>query len=74
MKFEKKPKHLQRSRRLHKFRTKNNGFREEWINRKEAIKLHCTECMGWETDPKCCTSPLCPLYPFRGKTKLSLWN
>lgn len=33
-----------------------------------AIRAFCTECMGWETDPRECTSDQCPLFPFRGKT------
>jgi hypothetical protein len=37
------------------------------LTRARAIKLHCTECMGWECHPKECTSPLCALYPYRGK-------
>jgi hypothetical protein len=38
-------------------------------NRALAMKLMCTECLGFEADPRSeCTSPLCPLYPFRGKT------
>ena len=34
-----------------------------------AVKIHCTKCMGDETDPKDCTSPFCALYPFRRKTR-----
>ena len=33
-----------------------------------AIRLHCTECLGFEGNPKDCTSPACALYPFRKKT------
>jgi hypothetical protein len=33
-----------------------------------AIKVMCTECMGFEGSPKDCTAVRCPLYPFRGKT------
>jgi len=37
--------------------------------RKKAILAMCTACMGYESDPiKECTSPMCPLFPFRGKT------
>jgi len=37
--------------------------------RSKAIKAMCSECMGWEAHPKRdCTSPLCPLYPYRGRT------
>ena len=36
-----------------------------------AIKLMCTECLGWGDSPRDCTSPLCPLFPFRGKTERS---
>ena len=34
-----------------------------------AVKLHCCECFGWETDPKECTSPKCALFPFRKYTR-----
>lgn len=37
-----------------------------------AIKLFCTECCGWETHPKDCGQNLCPLYPFRGRSMLSI--
>jgi len=34
----------------------------------KAIKAMCYECLGWDGDPRTdCTSPTCPLYPFRGK-------
>lgn len=58
--------------RTHTIRTKDGGTKEVSINRGKAIKLMCTECMGWgEADPKDCTAPLCPLYPFRGKILLA---
>jgi len=41
------------------------------MGRKLAIRLFCTECLGWGDDPATCTAPLCPLYPFRGKTLAS---
>ena len=37
-----------------------------------AIKVMCTECMGYEGSPqKDCTSERCPLYPYRGKTRIA---
>ena len=36
--------------------------------RGKAIKLMCSECMGFESHPKDCTDPLCPLFPYRGIT------
>jgi len=36
-------------------------------SRQKAIRLFCTECLGWETHPKHCTSTECPLYTFRGQ-------
>lgn len=39
----------------------------------KAIKIMCTECMGFECDPrKECTSKKCPLYPFVGFYKDTL--
>jgi hypothetical protein len=52
----------------HTVRTKDNGFIELEITRNKAIKLFCTECMGWEGNIKECTSTYCPLYPYRGRT------
>ena len=40
--------------------------------RHRAIKAFCTECMGWESHPKDCTSTHCPLYPFRGKIRAAI--
>ena len=34
-----------------------------------AIKLFCTACMGFETNPSSCASPNCALFPFRKKTR-----
>ena len=34
-----------------------------------AVRVHCQECIGWEGLVKDCTSPMCPLYPFRGGTE-----
>lgn len=38
-----------------------------------AIKLMCSECMGFESDVKGCTDFKCPLFPFRGK-KICTFN
>jgi hypothetical protein len=37
---------------------------------RQSIKAHCYDCVGWdgpgcETPAKLCTSPNCPLFPFR---------
>ena len=39
--------------------------------RSKAIKAFCTECMGFSEHPRECTSPVCPLYPYRGKSLLA---
>jgi len=39
------------------------------MTRSLADKLHCTECMGWDTDPADCTDAMCPHFPFRGRTR-----
>jgi len=44
------------------------------MTRGKAIKLFCTECLGWESNPADCTAPLCPLFPYRGKTMASQGN
>jgi len=60
----------------HKIRQKdftwNNQLVEcENYTRSKAIKAMCTECLGFEDHPSSCTSPLCPLFPFRGKILLA---
>jgi hypothetical protein len=55
----------------HTVRTRDGGVKTLKYGRKLAIRLACTECLGWEDHPKDCTSPLCPLFPFRGITLLS---
>lgn len=35
------------------------------LTHRKAIMAHCKECLGFETHPKECTSPHCPLFPFR---------
>jgi hypothetical protein len=49
----------------HTIRTKGGKTKEiENYTRGLAIKLQCLECLGWESNSKNCSSPLCPLYPF----------
>lgn len=55
----------------HTIRTRDGGFKRLKYARKQAIQLCCTECLGWEDDPKDCTSIHCPLFPFRGRTMAS---
>lgn len=55
--------------RTHTVRHKDGGtLTLDGYTRGMAIKLACTECMGFEAHPKDCTSELCPLYPFRRLT------
>ena len=56
----------------HTVRTSENGRVELDLTPGLAIKLKCVDCMGYESHPKDCTSVLCPLYPYRGKTLLSM--
>ena len=56
---------------VHAVRTSSGGQRMLRYGKKQAIRLKCTECLGWETHPNDCTGVLCPLYPFRGKTLAS---
>jgi len=41
------------------------GTKEVTYSRTKAIKMFCTECLGFETHPKECISKNCALYPFR---------
>ena len=61
--------------KLHTVRTRSQGLLKLSITRGKAIKLMCTECMGWgEEHPKNCTSYKCPLFPFRGKSMASIFE
>jgi hypothetical protein len=52
----------------HTIRTKDGGtVKVKNYARTKAIKLMCTECLGFGEDhPENCTSPKCPLFPYRG--------
>jgi hypothetical protein len=53
----------------HEIRHKDGGFVEiEKLTRAKAIKLHCTECCGYEYHPGECEIKECALWPFRGKS------
>lgn len=55
--------------KVHRIRSRNGDPVEvAGYTRGKAIKAFCTECMGFSEHPRECTSPLCPLYPFRGKS------
>ena len=54
---------------IHTVRTQDGGTRTMKMARTLAVRAMCTECMGWDSHPKDCTSKLCPLYPFRGRTQ-----
>jgi len=56
----------------HKVRKKDGGLKEVSLTRATAIKAFCTECLGWQTHPRECESYNCTLYPFRGKTNLTI--
>ena len=55
----------------HTIRTKDGStVTIDNYGRTTAIKAFCSECFGWEGHPKNeCTSPLCPLYPYRGQIR-----
>lgn len=52
----------------HTIRDSANGRITMEYSRAQAIKMHCTACMGYEENPRKCTGVLCELYPFRGKS------
>ena len=56
--------------RTHTIRCRTGGDTiVENYHRAKAIKAMCTECLGYVGDPvDDCTSPKCPLYPFRGRS------
>jgi hypothetical protein len=56
---------------VHTVRTRDGGRKCLKYGRKLAILLTCTECLVWGDHPRGCTSPLCPLFQFRGLTMAS---
>ena len=54
----------------HQVKAKHGGLiTVPGYGRAKAIKVFCSECVGWTGNPKKdCTSPTCPLYPYRGKS------
>ena len=52
-------------------RTTTGKTKEVELTRDLAIRSFCTECLGYEDHPRICTAPLCPLFPFRGKSLLA---
>ena len=58
--------------RMHTMRTADEGTITLSISRKLAMSAFCTECLGWEGDPHDCTSPMCPLFPYRVRTQKTL--
>jgi hypothetical protein len=52
----------------HIIRTKSGELKKVKLTRTKAIKIHCTECCGYEYHPKECEIKLCPLWLFRGKS------
>ena len=52
----------------HTIRTPEGGEQVVTLTPSSAIRSFCTECMGFTGSPVDCTSTLCPLYPFRGKS------
>lgn len=50
----------------HEIRDKNGGTRTVKLTPLKAIKLFCQEAFCWTAhEVKNCTSPICPLYPYR---------
>jgi len=68
--FKKGEKVVRKARKIvHTVRTADGGTKEvKNLTRTLAVKMLCTECLGFEGDPKECTSPMCPVWPFRRRT------
>ncbi|MCF7853614.1 MAG: hypothetical protein K9N51_02360 [Candidatus Pacebacteria bacterium] len=64
-------KSAKNAQQFHTVRSKDGGTVKLRYGRKLAIYLTCVECCGFEEHPQGCTSPLCPLFPFRGSTRAS---
>jgi len=58
----------------HTIRTKGGELKKVKLTRSKAIKIHCTECCGYEYHPKECEIKECPLFPYRGKSEAGISN
>jgi len=56
----------------HTVRARNGKLVQLKLSRVLAMKIHCTECMGFESDPMDCTAKLCALYPWRRRTQSTI--
>lgn len=55
----------------HSVRSNIGTFIDVDINKGRAIKIMCTECMGYKENPDECTDFHCPLFPFKKKTRIA---
>ena len=66
---ETEEENCQKSGFTHTVRHKDGGtVTIKNYNKTKAIKLWCSECEGFEGDPKKCVEKLCPLFPYKGNT------
>jgi len=50
----------------HRIRNREGGTESVRLTPIKAIRLACLECCGWSPkEVTGCTSPLCPLFPYR---------
>jgi len=49
----------------HEILNRKGRLQKVKLTPRQAILFFCKECLGFETSPNLCTSPNCPLYPFR---------
>ena len=53
-------------------RMRNGHIKEVVLTRKQAIKVFCTECLGFgAVNPKDCTNIYCSLFRYRGKSQIA---
>ena len=64
---------VERKTFTHTVRTRDGGTKTfQKYTKGMAMKLMCTECLGWEREKgERCTSPLCPLFPFQKHTQMA---
>ncbi|MCP4986064.1 MAG: hypothetical protein GY928_08340 [Colwellia sp.] len=50
----------------HRIRSKDGGTKDVMLTAIKSIRCHCLECVSWSAyEVKNCSSPLCPLFPYR---------
>ena len=57
-------------KRTQTFLCANGKYKTAHLSPRNAIRAFCVQCLGFETRPTDCGCTVCPLYPYRGGTRI----